>query len=72
MPLSCGCNFQAGAPISQETLKEHYKHTLEAIIFWELIIDKGKPQGEANLKLSEARIDLINAIDTLYPSASED
>jgi hypothetical protein len=71
MPLSCGCNFQAGVPISQEMLKEHYKHTLEALLFWELIIDKGKPQGKANIELSEARIALIDAIDTLYPSASE-
>lgn len=72
MPLYCGCNFQGGAPVSQKTLKEHYKHTLQAVLFWELLIDRGKPQGEANLRLSEARIELVNAIDALYPSASEE
>lgn len=70
MPLSCGCDFSPGAPVSQETLEKHYKHTIEALLFWELIINRGKPQGEANLKISESRIQLFEAIDALYPSAS--
>ena len=77
MSLSCGCEFRGGMPISPEVLKEHYKHTLEVLMFWELIM---KPSSgpitrysidSPNMKLSQARIDIFSAIDELYPDASE-
>lgn len=69
MALSCGCNIQGGAPVSPETVKQHYKHTFEALLFWELI---RTTQTDAHFALSEARINLINAIDALYPWASKE
>lgn len=72
MALPCGCDITAGAPISQELVKKHYKHTISALLFWELIHQKGQPQTDANLALSEARITLIDKIDALYPWASEE
>jgi len=71
MPLSCGCEFRGGMPVNTELLKAHYKHTMEAILFWELIMKPGR-DPMATVKLSQARIDLLKAIDELYPEASED
>lgn len=69
--LSCGCEIRAGEPLPAFVVKAHYKHTFEALLFWEIIHRKGKPQTDDHIKLSEARIDLLNAIDTLYPEAKE-
>ena len=71
MSLACGCEFSGGMPVTSELMKAHYKHTIEAILFWELIIRKGRDPF-ATHKLSQARIDLVNAIDELYPEASSD
>ena len=72
MALSCGCEIKAGVPVSPETLKAHYKHTFEALLFWELIFRKGQDLPDERLKLSQARIDLIDAIDKLFPEAKEE
>lgn len=73
MPLSCGCEIQGGAPVTPEMLKAHYKHTFEALLFWELLHRPQNPlDPEKRIKLSEARLNLINAIDELYPEASKD
>lgn len=72
MLLSCGCEVRAGESIDLETIKEHYKHTIEAILFWELIFRKGKDLSEGCLKLFQARIDLIEAIDEMFPEASDE
>lgn len=69
MPLACGCNVQPGEPFTHETLRAHYKHTMEALFFWELLRRPGVPQDDRNLKLSQARIDCLEAIDALYPEA---
>lgn len=70
MPLSCGCEIRGGMPVSPEMLKAHYKHTFEILLFWELINRSGR-DPETSMKLSQARIDLINAIDELYPGANQ-
>lgn len=72
MALSCGCEIVGGAPVSLETLRAHYKHTFEVLLFWEIMYRKGNTPNENKLKLSQARIDLIEAIDELYPEASKD
>lgn len=70
--LSCGCELFGGAPVSPETLKAHYKHTFETVLFWELLCRPFNPSNtDSKLKLSQARIDLINAIDELFPGARE-
>ena len=73
MALSCGCEIKPGIPITAGTLQAHYKHTIEAILFWELMHRQGDtPLNDARLKLSQARIDLVEAIDELYPEASSE
>ena len=69
MTLSCGCLFSGGMLVSEEMLKGHYKHTIEALIFWEQIMRPGRdPLATANL--SEAIIKVLRAIEGLYPEAS--
>lgn len=72
MTLTCGCNFNPWMLVSREVLQAHYKHTVEALLFWELI----RPQGETALEegrltLLQARINLVDAINELYPEAIE-
>lgn len=75
MALSCGCEIVGGAPVSVETLKAHYKHTMECLLFWELLNRRTKnPEvryeiDSPNMKLSQARIDILEAIDELFPEA---
>lgn len=71
MALSCGCEFRGGMPVTKELLKAHLKHTMEALFFWEMIMRPGR-DPIATAKLSQARIDLIGAIEELYPEASSD
>ena len=71
MSLSCGCEFRGGMPVTEELLKAHLKHTMEAIFFWEMIRRTGR-DPLATMKLSQARIDLINAIEELYPEVKEE
>lgn len=72
MALCCGCEMTPSEPVSLETIKAHYKHTFEVLLFWELMYRRGSTPNENKLKLSQARIDLIEAIDALYPEASQD
>jgi len=71
MSLACGCKIVPGAPVDLDTLRAHYKHTLEAILFWELMRRQDVVQDDRHLKLSKGRIDVIEAIDALYPEAQE-
>ncbi|GAJ15149.1 unnamed protein product [marine sediment metagenome] len=71
MALACGCEIRGGEPVSLDTIRAHYKHTFEALLFWELLRRPEKPDHELKMKLSQARIDLIEAIDKLYPEVSE-
>lgn len=72
MALCCGCEMRSGMPVSLEMMKAHFRHTFEVMLFWELFRRPGVPQGDANIKLSQARIDYIEAIETLYPEVKED
>lgn len=69
MALCCGCEIHPGGPIDQRTLKEHYKHTIEVLLFWELMRQKQESEVwlEGKARLSQARIDILRIIDTLYP-----
>ena len=69
MSLACGCAIKPGVPLTEKELKAHYKHTLEAMVFWELMRREGNPQDNRNIKLSQARVDFIDALDALYPEA---
>lgn len=71
MALACGCEFRGGMAVDTELLKAHLKHTMEAIFFWEMIMRPGR-DPMATTKLSQARIDLIDAIEELYPEVKEE
>jgi len=71
MALCCGCKFEGGMPVTTELLKSHLKHTMESLFFWELIMRPGR-DPMATAKLSQARIDLIDVIEELYPEAKEE
>lgn len=72
MRFRCGCKVETGQPIPYETIREHYEHTMEALLFWELIFRKGQDLFDDKTKLSEARIALMEAIDKMFPEASEE
>ncbi len=73
MGFCCGCTFIPGTPLTHEALKAHYNHTMETLLFWELMLRrKSDPSGTDTSKLSQARIDLINIIGELYPEAVPD
>lgn len=72
MALACGCEIKGGMALTREEIQAHYKHTFETLLFWELMRRKDVPQDERHIKLSQARIDLIDAIEELYPEAKSD
>ena len=72
MALCCGCEFRGGMNVTPETLRAHYKHTFEVLLFWEMLHRAFETDPMRTMKLSQARIDLIEAIDELYPEAKEE
>ena len=72
MAFSCGCEIKGGMAVTKAMIQAHYKHTFEALLFWEIMVRPGEDRvSEARLKLSQARIDLLEAIDELYPETSD-
>lgn len=72
MDLACGCAIAPGLPVSQETLKLHYKHTFEALFFWELLVRLNTPQDDRHIRLSQARAEWSEALEALYPELKEE
>ena len=70
MAMSCGCAIVGGMPVTTDWLKEHYKHTLEALIVWEIIID---PNSELSNfyadRIGELRLRYMEALDKHFPMA---
>lgn len=66
MPLSCGCEMRGGMPITPGILEAHYKHTFEALLFWELIMRPGADE-ELGFLLTKARINYIKALEAKFP-----
>ena len=73
MALPCGCEIKGGMGVSNEMAQAHLKHTMAALFFWDLLRRPGDdPTSEARLKLGEARIAVIEAIEELYPEAKSE
>ena len=73
MPLACGCDIRGGMAVSNEMVQAHLKHTMEVLFVWEIMHRPGDdPASDARLKLSQARIDIIEAIEELYPEAKSE
>lgn len=72
MSFNCGCQVLPVSSVTPEVLKKHLVHTTEALLFWELL---GRRNGHSDrlgkLKLSQARLDYIEAVTELYPEATE-
>jgi len=74
MSFSCGCHVLPGSDVTPEMLKKHLVHTMEAMLFWELL-GRRNPQENSRLKqfqLSEARMHFINTVTELYPEALQE
>jgi len=64
MALVCGCEVVPGAPISQAILRDHAKHTLGVLFFWELLIGTDPKVRE---KFMYARLEIQAAMDAVAP-----
>lgn len=71
MALPCGCEFVGGMALPAETAKEHFKHTMMAMLFWEMAYRPGE-DSLASLPLSEARIAYTEALEARFPELKED
>lgn len=72
MSFSCGCHVVPGSDVTPEMLKKHLVHTTESMLFWELLGRRNGPSARlGKLKLSQARLDYMEAVTELYPEASE-
>lgn len=69
MALSCGCEIVVGMAIDQYQLAAHYKHTLEVMLFWEMMHSVPPPEDniDSSIKLSQARIDYVEALEARFP-----
>lgn len=70
--LACGCLVEPGRPVELEVLRRHYAHTLEALMFWELLraFPGKRPEFDTlDTSLPEARIAYIEALDRHFPQA---
>ena len=73
MALACGCEMRGGMGVSNEMAQAHLKHTMEALFIWEIMRRPGDdPASDARLKLVQARIAVIEAIEDLYPEAKSE
>lgn len=72
MAFCCGCQVIPGGAVPPEVAKEHYKHTIEVMLFWELLQRPDTPPSDANIDLGYLRIKYQEAIEKLYPEAKID
>jgi len=72
MSFPCGCQVTPGAPVPPKIIKEHYKHTIEVLLFWELLQRPGTPLSGKQIDLGLLRINYQEAIEKLYPEAKID
>ena len=74
MALSCGCEMRGGMAVPQEMVKEHYKHTLEVMVFWEMMRRESPPEDEFDnqIRLSQARIEYFEALEIKFPELKEE
>jgi len=65
--LSCGCEVQAGKEQTLEDRKKHAQHTVEALLYWELLIVPGGARHDAKVQITKARLEIQKAFDVLAP-----
>jgi hypothetical protein len=54
--------------------KVHYQHTFEALVFWDILVRKPKPDATPlkDARLSMARIEILDAIEERFPEVKDD
>ena len=72
MALSCGCEVSPGLPVTTAWLKEHYKHTFEALLIWELIVLKDGLSNYDDDGIGSLRSKYIAALAKRFPAAAGD
>lgn len=72
MAFCCGCEVSPGRPLSEKIFREHFKHTMEVLLLWELIIRQGVDIGDKRSNLSIARINYLEALEAIFPEVKED
>ena len=65
--LACGCDFGPGSPINEDQLKEHHRHTTEAMIMWDILMDANGQRS--TIELMSARIAYAEELDKAFPEA---
>ena len=72
MSFSCGCSLLPGSSVTPEMLREHLLHTMEPMLFWELVGRRISPADRiGKAKITQLRVDYIEAILAVYPEACE-
>ena len=72
MAMSCGCAIVGGMPLTTDWLKEHYKHTFEALMVWEIIIDPNAKRSNYDADgIGELRLKYMEALDKRFPAAAQ-
>lgn len=61
--MKCGCKLQAGHPVLIEDMDRHWGHTMECLLYWELIVG---PDSDPELreKVSTARLAIGKFVET--------
>jgi hypothetical protein len=54
--LACGCELKAGQPVTIEQLEKHWDHTIDVLVFWELLLGANRPDDDLKAKVAEARL----------------
>lgn len=72
MSFSCGCDVVPTSRVTPEALRKHLVHTLETLLFWELVRpDNGHSPYASKIKLASARIAFMDAVAELYPETND-
>ncbi len=67
--MYCDCKIGPGLPITPQILQEHWKHTFQAMIVWDLIQDVEKGQ-RSTPELMQARIVYMEELGKIFPETA--
>ncbi len=65
--LTCGCHFGPGVRVGETELKAHHKHTIEAMLMWDILRDANGQRSTVDLM--SARIGYEEELDKAFPEA---
>jgi hypothetical protein len=68
MLLPCGCEIK-GEPVPAGKLKEHWEHTIAAMLFWESVIRPNPSCGNSDLAVK--RSEYLRSLCKAFPQVFE-